>query len=408
MWTRLGSTLRACRPAAGSAALAAAAGGLALAPLSFGPGNVAFCEGKVQQRPSDLAKPKPQTPLDIRLGLTKAEDVNYRLRWGIIGCGPISSDWCKCLKEVPGAVLEAVAARDPKKAAAFAKDHGVSRSCASYADLVADPNVDIVYIGTIMPLHKEQVLMALKAGKHVLCEKPLTENAADARELYELAEAKGVMLVEGLWTRYFPAVEHARFAVEEGIIGDVRMVQADFPELCYPVQYAALFFGAVERPSAVASAGSGDGGSGAVLRYGSRGCAVLSFPTWQCEVPEVCEIIGTKGRITLDKWGMHPARITIRLTPELCWDEPQGHTSAAQSGVPPHMEQYTYPLPEPAGLPAAGWHYVNQHGFVYQAEAIHRCLAAGLRECPQFTKADSLRIMELLDQIQKGIENPCR
>ncbi|CAE7465950.1 dhdh, partial [Symbiodinium pilosum] len=347
------------------------------------------------------------TPLDVRLGLTKPEDVSFKLRWGILGCGPISSDWCKCLKEVPGAVLQSCAARDAGKAAKFAASHGVERVAGDYQALVADPNVDIVYIGTITPLHKEQAMMAINAGKHVLCEKPIATTAADAAELYAAAEAKGVALIEGMWTRYFPAVEHARAAIELGRIGEVRMVQADFPEICYAVQYAPLFFGD-GAPSTVVSAGTGSTGAGAVIHYANRGAAVLSFPNWACEVPEVCEVIGTKGRITLDNWGMHPARITIQLTTEQCWDEPQGHTSTAQNGVRPHMEQVTYPVPEPAGLPAAGWNYVNQHGFLYQAEAVHRCLAAGLKECPQFTKAESMRIMQLLDEIEKGVTDTCR
>ena len=131
----------------------------------------------------------------------------------------------------------------------------------------------------------------------------------------------------------------------------------------------------------VVSAGSASG-AGAVLRY-AKGCAVLSFPSWSCEMPEVCEVIGTKGRLTLEDWGAHPSRVTLRVTPEKCWEEPQGHSSTAQNGVRPYTEQVTYPVPEPVGLPAAGWHFVNQHGFVYQAQAIHRCLAAGLKECPQ-------------------------
>lgn len=392
MWTRL----RNLRPTISSALLPA---GLAAAslPVDF----LGFSPSRCQ------IKPKPSTPLDIRLGLTKAEDVNFRLRWGIIGCGPISSDWCKCLKEVPGAVLESVAARDANKSKEFAKEHGVAKAAASYAELVNDPNVDIVYIGTITPLHKEQTMLAIAAGKHVLCEKPLALTAEDARELYAAADSKGVMLLEGVWTRFFPAVDHARAAVEEGLIGDVKMVWADFPEICYAVQFAPLFLGN-EAPSAVVSAGSGAGGAGAVIQYGNRGTAVLQFPPWKAEVPEACEIIGTKGQITLDSTGHSPIRITFRFTTEKCLNEFQGHTATTQNGVQPRIEQYTYPLPDPPGVPAPGWHYANQHGFVYQAEAVHRCLAAGLRECPQYTKKDSLRIMELLDKIERNIHDPCR
>jgi len=377
--------------------------------------SFASCEPSVDSTNTSKALPKkglpanrvsnPAQPLDVRLGLTKLEDVSFPLRWGIIGTGTISSDWCKCLAEVPGAILKAVAARDPSKAKDFAEKHGFQKSVKSYQDLVNDPEIDIVYIGTITPLHKEQTILALKAGKHVLCEKPLTENYEDAKELYDLAEKQGVMLLEGMWTRYFPAVDHARALVEKGVIGEVRMVTADFPELCYAVQWAPLFFGA-DEPLKVVSAGS-DKAAGAVIQY-KGSAAVLSFPTWAAESPEVVEIIGTEGRITLDWMGAHPVRITIRMTPALCWEEPQGHTSTTQNGVQPYVETYTYPLPEPWGLPAPNWSFVNQHGFIYQAQAVHRCLAAKLKECPQFPKKESLRIMKLLDEIEKGIENPCR
>eukprot|EP00927_Polykrikos_kofoidii_P021058 TRINITY_DN20075_c0_g1_i1.p1 TRINITY_DN20075_c0_g1~~TRINITY_DN20075_c0_g1_i1.p1 ORF type:complete len:749 (-),score=131.77 TRINITY_DN20075_c0_g1_i1:139-2259(-) len=343
-----------------------------------------------------------ETPLDIRLGLTKASDAAHPLRWGILGGSNISADWCMCLKETPGATLAAIAARDPAKAAAFAERHGVTKVHATYEELVKDPGVDIVYVGTITPLHKQHSMLAITAGKHVLCEKPLAETAEDAREMYAAAEAKGVMLQEGMWTRYFPAVEHARLVMESGEIGNVNLVQADFTDMCYAVQFAPFAFGA-GPPTAVVATGdlSGDGAGAAIVNYGVRGCAVLTFPPWKSEFPEVCEIVGTKGRITLSPWAHSPTQISVRISPDVCYQEPQGHTSTSQNGIPPLSTQAEYPVPEPAGYPDPNWHYVNQHGFVYQAAAVHRCLAAGLKECPQFPKADSLRIMELLDTMQQ-------
>ena len=87
--------------------------------------------------------------------------------------------------------------------------------------MVAADDVDIVYIGTINPLHKEHTLLAIEAGKHVLCEKPLTITLSDAQEMYAAAEEKDVMMQDGMWTRFFPAVEHARAAIEAGTIGEV-------------------------------------------------------------------------------------------------------------------------------------------------------------------------------------------
>ena len=83
-------------------------------------------------------------------------------------------------------------------------------------------------------MHKEHCLLAMEAGKHVLCEKALAKNVADAREMYAAAERNGVMLQDGVWTRFFPAVEHARSLIESGEIGDVVMVQSDFESLTLP------------------------------------------------------------------------------------------------------------------------------------------------------------------------------
>lgn len=344
--------------------------------------------------------------MDVRRGLTRPEDVAFPLNWGIIGTGNISADWVRALRDVPGARVKGVAARSPLKARDFAAECGVASAHESYRALVEDPEIDIVYVGTVTALHKEHALLAINAGKHVLCEKPLALTAEDAAEMYAAAEAKGVMLQEGMWTRFFPAVEHARRAIEDGKIGQVRMVMADFPDKCYAVQAGPLAFGEAS-PSAVLSSSSKTGPTGAVVQYGDRGCAMLGFPVWNCEYPEVIEIVGHKGRITLDPWGHHPTRVTIRQTPEFCFagraDHPP-HTSTSQNGVAPDLERAEYPLPQPCGTPSPDWHYSNQRGFFYQAQAVHRCLAAGLRQCPQFTKEESLHVLRVLDQINAAQE----
>lgn len=348
---------------------------------------------------SDLT---PSTPLDVRRGVTKAKDTAFPLRWGIIGAGDISSDWCKSLLDVPGATITAVAARDKAKAEDFAVRHNVKKACSTYGELMNDPEVDIVYIGTITPLHKEHTLLAIQAGKHVLCEKPIAESHADAAEMFDAAVARGVMLQEGMWTRFFPAVEHARVVLDSGELGDVQLVQSDFPDKCYAVQAAPFAFGrSQEVPTMICATLGESSASGAIVQYGGKGCAMLSFPTWSSEYPEHTEIICKKGRITLDPWAHHPTRVTIRKTPPDCLAQGNGHTSTSQNNAMPITQQFEYPIPGPSGVPAPGWHYSNQHGFVYQAEAIHRCLAAGLKECPQFTKEESLHIMFILESIKK-------
>ena len=337
--------------------------------------------------------PPPATPLDIRRGLTKADDVAFPLRWGIIGAGAISAQWVGCLQACKGATVTAVAARDVARAQAFATRLGIPATAyGSYAELVAAEDVDIVYVGTITRLHKEHSLLAIAAGKHVLCEKALAENIDDARAMYAAAKAAGVMLQDGLWTRFFPAVEHARAAIEGGEIGEPVLVQSDFFDPIYTIHAAPFAFGADRMPTNVIA--SGRRGGAAIVEYGDGKCAVLTFPPAPSELAEVTEIVGTEGRITLEQPGHCPTDITLRVPP------PGGVPSRYRTrNRPAPALRFSYPLPGDVRLAMA---YPNQHGFLYQAEAVHRCLAAGLRVCPQYDEADSLHAMELLTRINRA------
>ena len=332
------------------------------------------------------------TPMDIRLDITKLADVAFPLCWGIIGAGSISGQWVRCLHECEGATITAVAARSADRAKEFATKYGITSAYGSYAEMVASPNVDIVYVGTITKLHKEHSLLAIGAGKHVLCEKPLAENVSDARAMYAAAAQKDVMLQDGMWTRFFPAVEHARTTIKAGTIGEVLMTQSDFFDPIYAIQAAPLAFGAQATPTAITAAGQK--ASGAIVAYGDDKCAILTFPPFHSELAEVTEFIGTKGRITLEQPSHCPTRITIRIPP------PNGVASRYRTAnAPAPTQHFEYPLPAAVRIPKAS---PNQHGFLYQAEAIHRCLASGLRECPQYNQEESLHAMDLLTEINKA------
>lgn len=147
----------------------------------------------------------PSIPMDVRLGMTKPGDVAFPLRWGIIGAGNISSQWVASLHACKGATVAAVASRSEDRAKEFAARHGVASAYGSYAEMLASRDVDIVYVGTITKCHKAHSLLAINAGKHVLCEKPLAENADDARAMHAAATEKNVMLQDGVWTRFIEA-----------------------------------------------------------------------------------------------------------------------------------------------------------------------------------------------------------
>ena len=329
--------------------------------------------------------PNKPLPLDVRLGLTKAEDVKNPLRWGILGAGEISRQWVHAVRACEGASVSAVAARDINRARQFAEKNHIKSSFGDYAEMVQSPDVDVVFIGTIPEVQKEHVILAAKAGKHVLCEKPFSQNPQEAREMYRVAAEENVMAQHGMWTRFFPAVEHARLAIEHGIIGDVLMVQADFSAE-YTIQAALIAFGSGAPQSMTVT------GSSIVLEYDEDRSAILSSPPYPSEFPEVVEFIGSLGRITLEQPAHCPTVITIRVPNKT----PSRYMNA---NTPAPVSRYEYPIPDRVSIPMA---FPNQQGFIYEAEAVHRCLAAGLLECPQFTKIESLRVIDLVAQVQKN------
>lgn len=332
------------------------------------------------------------TPLDIRQRVTDAADVAFPLRWGILGAGRISAMWVEALRACEGATVTAVAARDIDRSKEFARQYDIATAYGDYREMVAADDVDIVYIGTINRLHKEHTLLTIEAGKHVLCEKPLTETLSDAQEMYAAAEEKDVMMQDGMWTRFFPAVEHARAAIEAGTIGEVVLTQSDFFDPIYTIQAAPLAFGASAVPRAVTALGNRVGG--AIVDYGDDKYAVLTFPPRNSELPEVTELVGTAGRITLERPAHCPTRLSIRIPP------PNGVPSQYRTqNAPAPWHYFEYPLP---GSVAMARSSPNQHGFLYQAEAVHRCLAAGLRQCPQYDKEESLHSMNVLTEINKA------
>ena len=199
------------------------------------------------------------------------------------------------------------------------------------------------------------------------------------------------MLQDAMWTRFFPAVEHAHTLIEDGAIGEPLMVQADFFDPIYVIQAVPLAFGIESAPSSIVT--NGRAASAAILDFEGRKAAVLSFPPFNSELPEVTEIFGTRGRISLGRPGHCPTDITLHSPPE------NGVPSQYRTrNVPAPQFHVRYPLPDSVSIPQP---FPNQHGFLYQAEAVHRCLAAGLKECPQYGEAESMYCMDIWTEIMR-------
>jgi predicted dehydrogenase len=148
------------------------------------------------------------------------------LRWGILATGLIAGLFTADLLRM-GHKVTAVGSRSDQTARRFAAQFGIAKAHGSYEALFADPEVDIVYVATPHPLHAANAIAALEAGKHVLVEKPFTINAAEAQKVVDLAERRGLVVLEAMWTRFLPHMLRIREIVSSGALGEIRAVIAD-------------------------------------------------------------------------------------------------------------------------------------------------------------------------------------
>lgn len=158
-----------------------------------------------------------------------------KVRWGIVGAGRIAHTFATDMPATTHGMVQAVAARNGDAAAAFVAEYGIPTAHAGYDALYADPDVDAIYVATPHTLHLEQSAAALRAGKAVLCEKPITTNAADCEQLIAIATDSGSYLMEAMWTWFLPAIRKAKEWVDAGRIGRIVQIQSDFG---YPQEYS--------------------------------------------------------------------------------------------------------------------------------------------------------------------------
>jgi predicted dehydrogenase len=312
------------------------------------------------------------------------------IRWGFLGAGSIAASMAADLHHGNN-TLYAVAARDADRAAAFAARFGASHSLGSYRAVIEDPDVDILYVATTHPFHREQALMAIDAGKPVLVEKPLALNATHAREVLTAARNKGVFAMEAVWMRANPLIIKAQEMVAGGLIGDVVAVHADFSigldfdpghrlyDLSngggalldlgvYPMHFAWLFAG---RPDTQQVLGTlSPTGSDATVAvqwgYASGATAQLRCAT-TAQTPGRATIAGTAGSISVEPWFLNPERLVIS-------------TSKGESQV-------------------------TGEGTAYgpQIQEVERCLRAGLLQSPLAPHGDTIAILELIDQARADL-----
>lgn len=315
------------------------------------------------------------------------------IRWGILGGGGIADTVAHDLRLVPGQVITAVASATPGKAAAFAATHGIPTPLTRYEDLVARDDVDVVYVATTHDLHYENARLALAAGKAVLCEKPLTINGRQAHNLVNLARQQDVFFMEAWWTRFFPAIESLLTDLAAGVLGPVRLLQADFgvqhdwaPDHrmvdparaggalldlgVYPVSFAHLLFGAA--PTAIAghmrpTDRGVDAQSSVLLTFPTGGQAVLTAAL-DVQIPHQARLYGPGGAIIIDDF-FHPSAYTI-----------------LPRGGPARRVERPFP----------------GRGYQFEIAEVATCLREGRRESARRPLADTLAVMATMDALRES------
>lgn len=152
------------------------------------------------------------------------------MKWGIMATGSIAQKFASTVNRMTdeGEILQAVASRTKESAENFARQHRIPEVFDSYKAMAESDSVDVIYIATPNNMHYENVKMCLLAGKHVLCEKPFTTSAAQAQELYALAEEKGLFLMEGFWIRFLPVLQKMQELIKEGKLGEIRYIRSEY------------------------------------------------------------------------------------------------------------------------------------------------------------------------------------
>ena len=313
--------------------------------------------------------------------------------WGIIGTGKIAATFAQTLADVEGANLYAAASRTEKKARNFAEKFGFEKSCGSYAELAADRNIDAVYIATPMASHYADAKLCLENGLNVLCEKSVTLNTAQLNELLCLAKEKDVFFMEAMWMKCRPAYLKARQWINEGRIGQVKMVKGDFSNICpydpedrlfrpdcgggalldlavYPLTLAMSILG--NEPSEIIAnmdlCRGIDLSDSIILRY-PNGTYASIFAGFELALRNNALISGTEGTIVFGDW--------FHCTCDVVLYDRSGN----------ELERFGQP------------NYST--GYEYEVEEVQRCLSAGEKESSLVPHSGTLAVMKVMDQCRK-------
>jgi len=314
-------------------------------------------------------------------------------KWGILGPGGIARAFAKDLQLLEGHEIAAIGSRTLINAQEFAKSFG-GTAYGSYEELVADPAVDAIYVATPHPAHKENVVLALNAGKPVLCEKPFAVNAKEAQEMVAAAQKNNVALMEAMWARFLPHYAQVREIVASGVLGTILTVQADHgqrladrniprlvePSLAggalldlgiYPVSFAHMVLG---NPSKITASGvltdkGVDAQTSMIFDYSSGAQAVLNTTMIE-QTPCRAVVAGVNGWLEIDRTFYNPTSMRVTLLDGSVTQYPNTYTG---------------------------------HGLREQAEAFKKLVTSGQTQSEILSWKDTVDIMHTIDTVRAQI-----
>ncbi len=324
----------------------------------------------------------------------QAAPAERAIRWGILGTGNIAAAFAGDLRHLNDAEVVAVGSRRQANADAFADRFDIPHRHKTYQLLVSDSDVDVIYISTPQPFHHENAMLAIRAGKHALVEKPFTLNAPQARGLVTAAREESVFLMEAMWTRFLPHVVDIRNILNSGLLGDVRTVTADHgqwfardPEFrlfsptlgggalldlgIYPISFSSMVLG---KPSAITAVSDPtftgvDGQTSVILQHEGGRHAILTS-SLEALSANRATIVGTEARVEVDSMFYTPTSFTVVYRDD-------------------RVDRHE--------------HIRVGNGLHYEAAAVGRCLRGGLVESPIMSLAESIELMETMDEVRHQI-----
>ena len=330
-------------------------------------------------------------PTTFPAPIIPAADSVPALRWGILAPGGIAATFAAAVHTHTEQKLVAVASRSLDRAQDFADTWGIANAYGNYSELLANPDVDVVYIAAQQHVHRDLALQSIAAGKHLLIEKPFAMNGAEAREIVAAARAAGVFVMEAMWTRYLPQTSIIRQLQQDGVFGDIHLVTADHGQNMpdghrvrslesgggalldlgiYPIAFASDILG---TPAAVHNVGSlidtgVDAQSLLTLSYANGAQAQLNT-TLLVRTPNTASVAGTGALLEVGSVFFTPSTLTL--------------SKPGFSGESIHWSDET-------GI-------VGHRGLSYQATALAGFVAQGLSESPVHSLDETVAILDTID-----------